>query len=50
LTLGSGQPPSVLTQNCDGHPLPSRFHKDENDLPPDTQEKRTVVPLEVADS
>ena len=40
---------TMLTQNCDGHPLLSRFHKPESDLPPDSQDKRTVVPLEVAD-
>jgi len=40
---------SMLTQNCDGHPLLSRFHKYEPDLPPDRQDKRTVVPLDVAD-
>ena len=39
----------MLTQNCDGHPLLSRFHKPEPDLPLDRQDKRTVVPLEVAD-
>ena len=40
---------SMLTQNCDGHPLLSRFHKPEPDLPADKQDKRTVVPLEVGD-
>ncbi|CAM5796324.1 hypothetical protein [Rhizobacter fulvus] len=40
---------SMLTQNCDGHPLLSRFHKPEVLLPMDQQDKRTVVPLEVAD-
>ena len=40
---------SMLTQNCDGHPLLSRFHKPEQDLPADKQDKRTVVPLEVGD-
>ena len=40
---------SMLTQNCDGHPLLSRFHKYEEGLPPDKQDKRTVVPLDVAD-
>ena len=39
----------MLTQNCDGHPLLSRFHKPEPDLTPDRQDKRTVVPLEVGD-
>lgn len=40
---------SMLTQNCDRHPLLSRFHKPEVSLPIDQQDKRTVVPLEVAD-
>ena len=40
---------SMLTQNCDVHPLLSRFHKLEVDLPLDKQDKRTVVPLEVGD-
>jgi putative SOS response-associated peptidase YedK len=38
---------SMLTQNCDAHPLLNRFHKPEPDLPSDKQDKRTVVPLEV---
>ena len=38
---------SMLTQNCDAHTLLNRFHKPELDLPPDRQDKRTVVPLEV---
>lgn len=40
---------SMLTQNCDGHPLLSRFHKPEPSLPMERQDKRTVVPLEVDD-
>lgn len=40
---------SILTQNCDGHPLLSRFHKPETSLPMDRQDKRTVVPLEAGD-
>lgn len=40
---------SLLTQNCDGHPLLSRFHKPEPDLPPDKQDKRTAVPLDVTE-
>ena len=39
----------MLTQNCDGHPLLSRFYKPEPSLPIDRQDKRTVVPLEVED-
>ena len=38
---------SMLTQNCDAHPLLKRFHKPEPDLLSDKQDKRTVVPLEV---
>jgi len=38
---------SMLTQNCDAHPLLNRFHKPEPDLPADKQDKRTVVPIEV---
>ena len=40
---------SMLTQNCDGHPLLSRFHKPESSLPLDRRDKRTVVPLELDD-
>lgn len=46
---------TVITQNCDGHPLLSLMHKPEVDkasgelLPPEKQDKRTVVPLEEAD-
>jgi putative SOS response-associated peptidase YedK len=40
---------SMVTMNCDAHPLLSRFHKPEPDLPPHAQDKRTVVPIEVAD-
>ena len=40
---------SMLTQNCDAHPLLNRFHKPEPSLPLDQQDKRTVVPLEVSD-
>ena len=43
---------SMLTQNCDGHPLLSRFHKPElgaDGGPLQNQDKRTVVPLEIAD-
>ena len=40
---------SMLTQNCDAHALLKRFHKPDPDLPADQQDKRTVVPIEVAD-
>ena len=39
---------SALTMNCDAHPLLRRFHKPEPTLPPDQQDKRTVIPLEVS--
>ena len=42
---------SMITQNCDAHPLLKLMHKPEVDksglvLPPDKQDKRAVVPLE----
>lgn len=37
---------TMLTINCDGHPLLARMHKPDPKLPPDRQDKRTVVPLE----
>lgn len=40
---------TMLTQNCDGHPLLALMHKPDPKLPPDAQDKRTVVPIEPAD-
>lgn len=40
---------TLITQNCDGHPLLALMHKPDPDLPPDAQDKRTVVPVEPAD-
>ena len=40
---------TMITQNCDGHPLLSLMHKPDPALPPDAQDKRTVVPLARAD-
>jgi putative SOS response-associated peptidase YedK len=40
---------TMLTLNCDGHPLLARMHKPDPKLPDDKQDKRTVVPLEPAD-
>lgn len=40
---------SMLTQNCNGHPLLSRFHKPNAALPLDRQDNRAVIPLEVED-
>ncbi|WP_088281037.1 SOS response-associated peptidase [Ideonella sp. A 288] len=36
---------SMITINCDGHPLLGRLHKPDPKLPPDQQDKRSVVPL-----
>ena len=40
---------TMLTVNCDGHPLLGRLHKPDPALPPDRQDKRSVVPLAPAD-
>lgn len=40
---------TMLTQNCDGHPVLGLMHMPEPTLPPDRQDKRTVVPLEPQD-
>jgi putative SOS response-associated peptidase YedK len=37
---------SMLTQNCDEHPLLNLFHKPDPKLPADNQDKRSVVPIE----
>ncbi len=37
---------TMLTQNCDGHPLLSLMHKPDGAVPPD---KRAVVPIEQTD-
>lgn len=39
----------MITQNCDAHPLLAKMHKPDPTLPPDRQDKRTVVPLEASD-
>lgn len=39
---------SMITINCDGHPLLGRLHKPDPKLPDDAQDKRSVVPLEPA--
>jgi putative SOS response-associated peptidase YedK len=36
---------TVLTVNCDGHPLLGRLHKPDPKLPADAQDKRSLVPL-----
>lgn len=40
---------SMLTQNCDGHPVLGLMHKPDPRLAPDKQDKRAVVPLESKD-
>lgn len=37
---------TMITQNCDEHPLLRRMHKPDLRLPADQQDKRAVVPLE----
>lgn len=40
---------TMITVNCDGHPLLGRLHKPDPSLPPDAQDKRSVVALEPGD-
>jgi putative SOS response-associated peptidase YedK len=40
---------TMLTQNCDAHPLLSLMHKPDPALPPDAQDKRSVIPIERKD-
>lgn len=40
---------TMLTQNCDAHPLLSLMHKPDPALPPHAQDKRSVVAIEKAD-
>ena len=39
----------MLTLNADDHPLMRRMHKPDPKLKPDQQDKRSVVPIELAD-
>ena len=39
----------MLTLNADEHPLMRRMHKPDPKLGPDQQDKRSVVPIEMAD-
>ena len=39
----------MLTLNADDHPLMQRMHKPDPKLGPDQQDKRSVVPVELAD-
>lgn len=41
---------TMLTVNADAHPLMSRMHKPDPKLPPDQQDKRSVVAIEQADA
>jgi hypothetical protein len=36
----------MLTVNADHHPLMRRMHKPDPKLPPDAQDKRSVIPIE----
>lgn len=40
---------TMLTINADRHPLMSRMHKPDPKLPPDQQDKRSVIPIEPED-
>lgn len=40
---------TMLTQNCDAHPVLKHMHKPDTKLPADSQDKRTVVALERSD-
>lgn len=40
---------TMLTINADQHPLMRRMHKPDPKLPPDQQDKRSVIPLEPSD-
>jgi putative SOS response-associated peptidase YedK len=40
---------TMLTINSDDHPLMARMHKPDPKLPADQQDKRSVVPIELAD-
>ncbi len=39
----------MLTINADAHQLMSRMHKPDPKLGPDQQDKRSVIPIELAD-
>jgi putative SOS response-associated peptidase YedK len=40
---------TMLTLNADEHPLMNRMHKPDPKLPPDQQDKRSVIPIEFGD-
>ena len=39
---------TMLTLNADGHPLMGRMHRPDPKRPPETQDKRSVVPIALA--
>lgn len=41
---------TMLTINADAHPLMSRMHKPDPALPPEGQDKRSVIAIELADT
>ena len=40
---------TMLTLNADAHPLMNRMHKPDSFKPADAQDKRSVIPIELAD-
>ena len=40
---------TMLTLNADAHPLMNRMHKPDPKLPADQQDKRSVIPIDMAD-
>jgi hypothetical protein len=40
---------TMVTLNADSHPRMSRMHKPDPKMPSDQQDKRSVVPIELAD-
>ncbi|MBW6493964.1 MAG: hypothetical protein K0B16_05320 [Burkholderiaceae bacterium] len=40
---------TMLTVNADHHPLMASMHKPDPQLPPDRQDKRSVVPIDLSD-
>ena len=40
---------TMITMNCDAHPLLCRMHKLDPFLSPDQQDKRSVIPVETQD-
>ncbi len=38
-----------ITTNCDSHPLLNRLHKPDPELPPDAQDKRSLIHVDPSD-